>query len=90
MKRNFITLCTMVLSLAVLSSCSKADVETVEAHGQEVKFKVFSEETKTYLASGITNWSSNDIIYDLGDFAATIYTCDFSLDYVHINADYTT
>ena len=26
----------------------------------------------------------------LGDFAATIYTCDFSLDYVHINADYTT
>jgi glutamate N-acetyltransferase/amino-acid N-acetyltransferase len=26
----------------------------------------------------------------LGDFAATIYTCDFSQDYVHINADYTT
>ena len=26
----------------------------------------------------------------LGDFASTIYTCDFSLDYVHINADYTT
>ena len=26
----------------------------------------------------------------LGTAAATIYTCDFSLDYVHINADYTT
>lgn len=26
----------------------------------------------------------------LGTFAASIYTCDFSLDYVHINADYTT
>ena len=26
----------------------------------------------------------------LGDGAATIYTCDFSLAYVHINADYTT
>ena len=26
----------------------------------------------------------------LGPFASTIYTCDFSLDYVHINADYTT
>jgi len=26
----------------------------------------------------------------LGEFASTIYTCDFSLDYVHINADYTT
>ena len=26
----------------------------------------------------------------LGDFSSTIYTCDFSLDYVHINADYTT
>ncbi len=26
----------------------------------------------------------------LGDCSASIYTCDFSLDYVHINADYTT
>ena len=26
----------------------------------------------------------------LGGFASTIYTCDLSLDYVHINADYTT
>lgn len=26
----------------------------------------------------------------LGEFSSTIYTCDFSLDYVHINADYTT
>ena len=26
----------------------------------------------------------------LGTFVSTIYTCDFSLDYVHINADYTT
>ena len=26
----------------------------------------------------------------LGTGSATIYTCDFSLDYVHINADYTT
>ena len=26
----------------------------------------------------------------LGKYASSIYTCDFSLDYVHINADYTT
>ena len=26
----------------------------------------------------------------LGAYEASIYTCDFSLDYVHINADYTT
>jgi len=26
----------------------------------------------------------------LGEFESVIYTCDFSLDYVHINADYTT
>ena len=26
----------------------------------------------------------------LGAFSSSIYTCDFSLDYVHINADYTT
>ena len=27
---------------------------------------------------------------NLGEFSSSIYTCDFSLDYVHINADYTT
>ena len=26
----------------------------------------------------------------LGEAEDTVYTCDFSLDYVHINADYTT
>ena len=26
----------------------------------------------------------------LGKFESSVYTCDFSLDYVHINADYTT
>ena len=26
----------------------------------------------------------------LGKYESSIYTCDFSLDYVHINADYTT
>ena len=26
----------------------------------------------------------------LGAGEASVYTCDFSLDYVHINADYTT
>ena len=33
-----------------------------------------------------------DVTVDLhlGKASATIYTCDFSLDYVHINADYTT
>ncbi len=33
-----------------------------------------------------------DVTVDLhlGRFESTIYTCDFSLDYVHINADYTT
>ena len=65
MKTNFIALCAFALSLVALSSCNKADVETVEPQGQEVKFKVFSEETKTFLSSGITNWSSNDIIYVL-------------------------
>jgi len=65
MKTNFIALCAFALSLVALSSCNKADVETVELQGQEVKFKVFSEETKTYLASGITNWSNGDIIYVL-------------------------
>ena len=65
MKTKFITLSTLVLSLVALSSCNKADVETVEPQGQEVKFKVLSEETKTYLASGVTNWSNGDIIYVL-------------------------
>ena len=35
---------------------------------------------------------SFEVIVDLhlGQATSTIYTCDFSLDYVHINADYTT
>ena len=33
-----------------------------------------------------------EVVVDLhlGKSESTIYTCDFSLDYVHINADYTT
>jgi glutamate N-acetyltransferase/amino-acid N-acetyltransferase len=33
-----------------------------------------------------------EIVVDLhsGKAVDTIYTCDFSLEYVHINADYTT
>ena len=65
MNTKFMTLSTLVLSLVALSSCNKADVEVVEPQGHEVKFKVFSEETKTYLASGVTNWSNGDIIYVL-------------------------
>ena len=35
---------------------------------------------------------SFEVVVDLhlGNFESSIYTCDFSLDYVHINADYTT
>ena len=33
-----------------------------------------------------------EVVVDLhlGQAESSIYTCDFSLDYVHINADYTT
>ena len=33
-----------------------------------------------------------EVVVDLhlGEGESSIYTCDFSLDYVHINADYTT
>lgn len=61
MKRNFITFCTMVLSLVVLSSCSKENIGTQES--QLVTFKVSSEATKTYLSDGLTNWNRNDLIY---------------------------
>ena len=35
---------------------------------------------------------SFEVVVDLhlGNFESSVYTCDFSLDYVHINADYTT
>jgi glutamate N-acetyltransferase/amino-acid N-acetyltransferase len=35
---------------------------------------------------------SFEVVVDLhlGKSECSIYTCDFSLDYVHINADYTT
>ena len=33
-----------------------------------------------------------EVVVDLhiGNGESSVYTCDFSLDYVHINADYTT
>lgn len=62
MKTNFIALCAFALSFIAFSSCSKADVET----SQTVRFKVFSENTKTHLSEGKTLWSRNDVIYVMG------------------------
>lgn len=73
MKRNFITLCTMVLSLAVLSSCSKDNSGTQV--NVPVTFKVSSEATKTHLVEGVTNWSKNDVIHII-DADGTGYKSD--------------
>ena len=72
MKRNFISFCTMVLSLVVLSSCSKENIGTQES--QLVTFKVSSEATKTYLSDGVTNWNRNDLIYVADE--TTVYKSD--------------
>jgi glutamate N-acetyltransferase/amino-acid N-acetyltransferase len=42
--------------------------------------------------SRVLGKNSFEVVVDLhlGRFESSIYTCDFSLDYVHINADYTT
>ena len=55
------------------------------------KGKVADEQQLARLAKALEA-NELDVLVDLhlGEAQASIYTCDFSLDYVHINADYTT
>ena len=51
-----------------------------------------ADETQLKRLGEVLKRSEFEVVVDLhlGRYSSSIYTCDFSLDYVHINADYTT
>ena len=76
---------------------SGADVEDMKAevyYGNEWAFKKGKVADSAQLEKLEEAMQSDELAVtvklNLGKYEATIYTCDFSLDYVHINADYTT
>ena len=51
-----------------------------------------ADERQLGLLAKVLKKDAFEVVVDLhlGKHESSIYTCDFSLDYVHINADYTT
>ena len=83
-----------VLAAVGYSGADVVDMKTEVFYGREWAFrcgKVADERQLARLAK-VMEKPELDVTVDLhlGVHAARIYTCDFSLDYVHINADYTT
>lgn len=56
------------------------------------RFGKIADEKQLAKLAKVLKKDAFEVIVDLhlGDHESSIYTCDFSLDYVHINADYTT
>ncbi len=83
-----------VLAAVGYSGADVVDMKTEVFYGREWAFrcgKVADERQLARLAK-VMEKPELDVTVDLhlGVHEARIYTCDFSLDYVHINADYTT
>lgn len=83
-----------VLAAVGYSGATVSDRKAEVFYGKEwayCKGKVADEKQLKKLAK-VLEKKELEVIVDLheGTFSSSIYTCDFSLDYVHINADYTT
>ena len=83
-----------VLAAAGYSGARVVDMKAEVFYGDEWAFRRGEVAGKEQLArlEKVMEHDELAVTVDLhlGDGQATIYTCDFSLDYVHINADYTT
>jgi glutamate N-acetyltransferase/amino-acid N-acetyltransferase len=80
---------------AVGYSGAKVDDTVAEVFYDNVwayKAGMVADEKQLMKLSKVLERDEFSVVVDLhlGEFSDTIYTCDFSLDYVHINADYTT
>jgi glutamate N-acetyltransferase/amino-acid N-acetyltransferase len=83
-----------VLAAVGYSGAKVSDRKAEVFYGKEWAYrkgKVADEAQLAKLAK-VLDKQELDVIVDLheGEYSSVIYTCDFSLDYVHINADYTT
>lgn len=83
-----------VLAAVGYSGAAVSDMKAEVFYGREWAFRQGEIADEKQLAKLKRAMAAKelDITVDLhlGSGVATIYTCDFSLDYVHINADYTT
>ncbi len=83
-----------VLAAVGYSGAAVTDMKTEVLYGKEWAFRFGKVADAAQLAklAKVLKGDSFTVTVDLhlGKHEATIYTCDFSLDYVHINADYTT
>ncbi len=83
-----------VLAAVGYSGAAVCDMKTEVYYGKEWAFR-FGEVADAAQLKRLEKVLKADaftvtVDLHLGKYAASIYTCDFSLDYVHINADYTT
>jgi glutamate N-acetyltransferase/amino-acid N-acetyltransferase len=83
-----------VLAAVGYSGAEVEDVKTEVFYGKEWAFRrgQVADEAQLERLGAVLAGDSFEVVVDLhlGRFESSIYTCDFSLDYVHINADYTT
>ena len=83
-----------VLAAAGYSGAKVVDMEAEVFYGKTWAYRKGQVADAAQLARLAKEMEGPELVVTvdlhLGDFSSSIYTCDFSLDYVHINADYTT
>ena len=83
-----------VLAAVGYSGAEVEDMKTEVFYGKEWAFRCgqVADEAQLERLGKVLAADAFEVVVDLhlGKFESSIYTCDFSLDYVHINADYTT
>ena len=83
-----------VLAAAGYSGAKVVDMEAEVSYGKTWAYRKGQVADAAQLAKLEKEMQGDSLVVTvdlhLGQYASSIYTCDFSLDYVHINADYTT
>ncbi|MCQ2391265.1 MAG: bifunctional glutamate N-acetyltransferase/amino-acid acetyltransferase ArgJ [Kiritimatiellae bacterium] len=83
-----------VLAAAGYSGAKVVDMEAEVFYGKTWAYRKGQVADAAQLAKLEKEMQGDSLVVTvdlhLGQYASSIYTCDFSLDYVHINADYTT
>ena len=83
-----------VLAAAGYSGAEVVDIKAEVFYDRvwAFRFGKIADEKQLAKLAAVMKKDAFEVVVDLhlGKFESSIYTCDFSLDYVHINADYTT
>lgn len=83
-----------VLAAAGYSGAAVEDMKAEVFYDRVWAFRrgKIADERQLALLAEVMKKDSFEVVVNLnlGEYESVVYTCDFSLDYVHINADYTT